>query len=589
MLTPKRARSGTKSCTKCKKKLAVDHVGRRVCKSCLEGKGIRAKCPTCKKLYNAEVVTSVKGKRKIPNCPACRRTVVKERGISSGPPPPPGEAMSAAAKELASRMLARKYLWAFVLRHDPHYKVGWFHKDLSRRLEQFVRDVESGKSPRLMIQVPPRHGKSRLASQEFPAWALGQHPEWEVITASYAVSLPVDFSRNIRERLRDNAYQVVFTGTNLHPESQSVESWKTTKGGGFLAAGVGGPITGKGAHILIIDDPIKNAEEAESQTVRNGIWNWYTSTAYTRLAPGGGILIIQTRWHTDDLSGRVEQQMRDEDGEPWDIVRYPAVAIEDETYRKAGEALHPERYDQTALERIRRAVGPRTWNALYMQNPVPDEGAYFTRSMLRWYDSPPELLEIYNTWDLAVGQKQQNDWSVGLKWGVDAHDNMYLLDILRGRFDAAQLVDHILDMWQSNSNTQACGIEEGVIKLALGPYIEKRVRERRVFNFHHIPLKPGRQDKVARARTVQGRMQQGRVYFPKEAVWLEKLLDELLAFPFGKHDDQVDVLAYAGLMAADVTPPSIDGSSAIDTSISWKKKLLGFVADGKRQKSWLEA
>jgi predicted phage terminase large subunit-like protein len=467
--------------------------------------------------------------------------------------------------------------------------VGWFHKDLSARLERFVQQVERQESPRLMIQVPPRHGKSRLASQEFPAWALGHHPEWEVITSSYAVSLPVDFSRNIRERLRDEVFKATFPYTELHPESQSVESWKTTKGGGFLAAGVGGAITGKGAHILIIDDPIKNAEEAESQTVRNAIWNWYTSTAYTRLAPGGGVLIIQTRWHTDDLSGRVEQQMREEDGEEWEIVRYSAIALEDETYRKAGDALHPERYNIEALERIKKAVGPRTWNALYMQNPVPDEGAYFTRSMFQRYEQAPELLEVYNTWDLAVGQKQQNDWSVGLKWGVDANDNIYILDLLRGRFDAAELADHILDMWKSTSRTQACGIEEGQIKLTLGPFLERRVKERRLHSFHQIPLKPGRQDKVARARTIQGRMRQGQVYFPADAPWMDRLMDEMLSFPFGKHDDQVDVLAYCGIMAADVTPPSIESTAVIDTTQKWKKKLLGYVKNGHKARTWLEA
>lgn len=585
MARPKaNSKKSGKTCTKCATPLSPDHVGKRVCRSCLDGNGIAATCTKCGVDFQAPARHPLGNY----SCPKCQRDSGKF-GMKQEPEPPDGATMSPAARELASRALARKYLWAFVLRHDPKYMVGWFHKDLSARLERFVQQVERQESPRLMIQVPPRHGKSRLASQEFPAWALGHHPEWEVITSSYAVSLPVDFSRNIRERLRDEAFKATFPYTELHPESQSVESWKTNKGGGFLAAGVGGAITGKGAHILIIDDPIKNAEEAESQTVRNAIWNWYTSTAYTRLAPGGGVLIIQTRWHTDDLSGRVEQQMRDEDGEEWEIVRYPAIALEDEGYRKAGDALHPERYNIEALERIKKAVGPRTWNALYMQNPVPDEGAYFTRSMFHRYEQAPDLLEIYNTWDLAVGQKQQNDWSVGLKWGVDANDNIYILDLLRGRFDASELADHILDMWKSAPRTQACGIEEGQIKLTLGPFLERRVKERRLHSFHQIPLKPGRQDKVARARTIQGRMRQGQVYFPADAPWMDRLMDEMLSFPFGKHDDQVDVLAYCGIMAADVTPPSIESTAVIDTTQKWKKKLLGYVKNGHKARTWLEA
>lgn len=585
----KRRTRGSASCTKCTETLPKDHVGKKICRSCLDGKGITVDCPSCGKQFQSEVYNPA-AKKKAPDCPACRRKHPNNPLLNGETPPPEGKEISGAQRELASRMLARKYLWAYVLRFDSNYKLGWFHRDLSSRLEEFMRQVERGESPRLMIQVPPRHGKSRLTSQEFSSWALGHHPEWEIIAASYAVSLPVDFSRLIRERLRDVAYQVVFTGTELSSDSQSVESWRTSKGGGFLAAGVGGPITGKGAHIFIIDDPVKNAEEAESQAMRNNVWNWYTSTAYTRLAPGGGVLVIQTRWHSDDLSGRIEHQMRNEGGEHWEIVRYPAEAVEDERFRKKGEALHPERYDESALARIKKAVGPRVWNALYQQNPVPDEGAYFTKSMLRFYDTAPELLEVYNTWDLAIGQKQQNDWTVGLQWGVDKDDNIYVLNLVRARMDALQIVEAILDMWVAHPNTQACGIEEGQIKLTMGPMLEKRVAERRLFNFHQIPLKPGRQDKVARARTIQGRMQQGRVFFPKveNAPWMERLIDEMLAFPFGKNDDQVDTLGYCGLMAAEVTPPTID-TAFKNADVGWKAKLQGFVANGRKVKSWLEA
>ncbi len=588
-LPNKRQAPGKATCIKCKSTLPKDHVGKAVCRSCLDGNGITVNCPSCGKEYQSETYNR-NAKKKAPDCPACRRANTKNKFLRDEPAPPEGKEISPVHRELACRMLSRKYLWAYVLRFDPSYKLGWFHKDLATRLERFMRQVEAGESPRLMIQVPPRHGKSRLTSQEFVSWAMGHHPEWEFIAASYSVSLPVDFSRIIRERLRDEAYQTVFPSTALSPDSQSVESWKTTKRGGYLAAGVGGPVTGKGANILLIDDPVKNAEEAESQTMRNGVWNWYTSTAYTRLAPGGGILVIQTRWHSDDLSGRIEHQMRNEDGETWEIVRYPAQAVEDEEHRKAGEALHPERYDETALARIRKAVGPRVWNALYQQNPVPDEGAYFTKSMLRFYDNPPELLEVYNTWDLAIGQKQQNDWTVGLQWGLDRNDDIYILNLNRARMDALQIVESILDMWVAHGNTQACGIEEGQIKLTMGPMLEKRVTERRLFNFHQIPLKPGRQDKVARARTIQGRMQQGRVYFPKveNAPWMEKLIEEMLAFPFGKNDDQVDVLAYCGIMAADVTPPTIE-TVFKNTELGWRAKLQGFVANGRKVKTWLEA
>ena len=194
--------------------------------------------------------------------------------------------------ELARRELSRKYLMASVIRFNPNYLAGWVHKDICARLEKFMRDVEDGKSPRLMLQMPPRHGKSTLASQEFPAWVLGHHPEWEIISCSYAESLALDFSRIVRSRLREPEYHVLFPKTHIDRENQNAQGWKTSKRGGFLPAGVGGPITGKGAHILIIDDPVKNATEAESETTRESIWNWYVTTAYTRLAPGGGVLVI---------------------------------------------------------------------------------------------------------------------------------------------------------------------------------------------------------------------------------------------------------------------------------------------------------
>jgi hypothetical protein len=232
-----------------------------------------------------------------------------------------------ARRELAQRELCRKYLIASILRFNTDYLAGWVHKDICVRLERFMRDIEDKKNPRLMLQMPPRHGKSTIASQEFPAWVLGHHPEWEIMGCSYAESLALDFSRAVRERLRDPEYHVLFKDTRIDRENQNAQGWKTTKKGGFLPAGVGGAITGKGAHILIIDDPVKNSQEAESETTRESIGNWYDSTAYTRLAPGGGVLVIQTRWHMDDLSGRLEYKMREGNGDVFEIVRYPAMAL----------------------------------------------------------------------------------------------------------------------------------------------------------------------------------------------------------------------------------------------------------------------
>jgi len=453
-----------------------------------------------------------------------------------------------AKAELALRFLTRKRLLPFVERFNPDYNAGWVHKDICRRLEKFSRDVVEKKSPRLMLFMPPRHGKSTLASIAFPAWHLGRNPDHEFISCSYSGSLAMGFSRKVRQLLREPTYKTAFS-TRLDPDSQSAEAWLTTAGGGYVAAGVGGGITGKGAHILVIDDPVKNRDDAESQNNRDSNWDWYTSTAYTRLAPGGGVLVILTRWHDDDLAGRL-LKAGGEGGDQWEVVSYPAIAEEDEEFRAAGEALHKERYDEEALDRIRKAVGPRDWSALYQQNPVADDGDYFSRDMIRYFD-PDEVdvdrMRYYCAWDLAIGKKDRNDYSVGMVVGVDEYDRIFVMDVIRGRFDGFELVEQILDLYEV-WRPSIIGIEKGHIEMALGPFLEKRVRERGLYEAYFKDLKTGRRDKEARARAIQGRMQQGMVYFPRNEMFTGPLVAEMLRFPNGVHDDQVDALAWLGLM-----------------------------------------
>jgi len=224
------------------------------------------------------------------------------------------------ARELADREMSRRRLIHFIKRFNRKYQAGWVHEMICERLEKFTLDVAEKKAPRLMIFMPPRHGKSEIASINYPAWMLGHHPEWEIIASSYAVSLPLGFSRKVRARVKDKTYRSIFPGTYLDRDSTSAENWLTTAGGGYVAAGVGGGITGKGAHVFIIDDPVKDAEEADSETIRDKAWDWYSSTARTRLSPGGGMLVIQTRWHDDDLSGRLLMQMKEQNEELTELI-----------------------------------------------------------------------------------------------------------------------------------------------------------------------------------------------------------------------------------------------------------------------------
>lgn len=492
---------------------------------------------------------------------------------------------AAVQAEIASRELARRKLLHFVQRHRPKYLAGWFHIDLCARLEKFAQDVIDGKSPRLLIEAPPRHGKSTLVSEDFPPWFFGHAPEMEIIATAYSSALAFEFSRKVQETMRSPDYRQLFGDLTVREGNESIETWANSKGGKYLAAGAGGPITGRGAHALLIEDPFKNREDADSPTVRKKIWDWYTSTAYTRLAPGGGVCIIHTRWHQDDLIGRQRQAMKEaervqrdtgtwpEDVDKWEIVSYPAIATEEEPYRHAGEALHPERYPLPALLRIRRTIGPRDWSALYQQNPVPEEGAYFAKDMIKYYKGEPPPGKIFVTVDLAISKAQYADYTVFLVWCVDVDGNLYLIDAVRDRMAAGQIIDTFLAQ-QGRYAPYVFAVERGAIYEAIMPLLEKTIREKQLYQLRVEPVAVGNRDKSTRARSIQGRMSQGKVYFKEGARYLDWLIDEVLSFPHAKNDDGVDAMATAGTLVNDVVfyPPPAKKSA------SWRDKLHKYVS-----------
>lgn len=476
-----------------------------------------------------------------------------------GPPVDPVQ------QELARRELYRRRLIEFVKAFHPRYKAGWVHYDICKRLEQFSRDVADGKSPRLMLLMPPRHGKSQLASKLWPAWHLGHHPEHEYIGCSYNISLALDFSREVRDVIDSDKYQKVFPGTKLNAEFRSAESWRLRNStgvgaGGYNAAGVGGGITGKGAHILVIDDPVKNIEEADSQDMRQKIWDWYTSAAYTRLAPGGGVLVIQTCWHDDDLAGRLKKAMKeDPEADQFEIVRYPAIAETDEEFRKEGDPLHEDRYDLLALQRIKRTLSHRQWSALYQQDPITEEGAYFSRDMFIYRDAEPEIesLHIYQAWDFAISEKKQNDWTVGVTIGVDFTGMGHVLEVRRFKTNNASLIaQEMVSMYQKYRSVAGFGAEDGQIWRAMKSTLQDLMRKENVW----IPLddrnilKP-LTDKLVRARPLQARMQNRQLTFPRGKEWVDVLMSEFLRFPGGANDDQVDALAWCAQLMVGKQPP----------------------------------
>jgi len=277
-----------------------------------------------------------------------------------------------ARAELARRELARRHLIDFIEYTFPGYEAAPHHKLIADHLEA----VERGELDRLMITMPPRHGKSELASRRFPAWFLGRQPNRGIIAASYNSDLATDFGREVRAIVNSQEYGAIFK-TSLSQDSRAANRWNTAQGGTHIAAGVGTAVTGRGADVLLIDDPLKDRDEADSEVKRQRIWDWYTSTAYTRLAPGGRVVVIQTRWSEDDLSGRLLDAM-ESGGDDWTVLSLPAIS-------EQGEPLWPERYPIKALERIRANIGNRDWSALYQQEPAPEEGLYFKREWMRHY------------------------------------------------------------------------------------------------------------------------------------------------------------------------------------------------------------
>ncbi len=505
-------------------------------------------------------------------------------------------------RELARRELMRRRLIYYVTQFRADYLVGWVHQDICRRLERFVEQVERGESPRLILQMPPRLGKSTLSSKELISWVLGKHPEWEIISGSYAISLPIGFSREIRDRLKSNEYAALFPGTTIRADAGNVESWRLSAGGGYLATGVGGGITGFGAHILDLDDVVKDAEAAQSDTIRQNTYDWYQTTARTRLAPGGGVLLTMTRWHDADLAGRLleDQRAAEESGLPkdqyeqWEVVSYPALADYDEylmpdghieqepadvpegatLLRRAGEALHPARYDTNALIRLRNSMPLGSWNALYQQNPVPDTGEFFTSSQFRNYHTLPGAAEEYAYFaavDLAIGLKQTNDWSVFTVGALHYTGTLYLVDMIRGRFNTFQIIDTIVTLGKKWPLLQVVGIEDGQIKKTMQPLLEAAIeREKLVFSLDET-LKPVT-DKLVRARPLQQKMQMGQLCFPMGQPWAMKAQQEMLRFPSGVHDDIVDSLAWLVRMSQRITAP-VPKAHKNKARKSWRAQL----------------
>ena len=525
--------------------------------------------------------------------------------------------MPLSKAQLAKQVLARREylgrdLMAFTQEIEgPSYLPGWVHRDICARLERFSEDVIAQKAPRLMLLMPPRHGKSTIASQMFPAFHLGKRPNHEIINVGYNLDLPTRFSRKVRAVLQSREYVKIFPDTKLDMTSKAVEAWLTTEEGGFTAAGRGGGITGKGAHVLIIDDPLKNMEEADNFDIREKLEDWYYSTAYTRLAPGGGILVIETMWHDDDLAGRLLAKMHDDpDAEQFEVIRYPAISTkyeyrhpetlemtytdtpivldendpvldENELLRAPGEALHAARYPIQFLEQVRTSgMPPRVWSALYQQDPVPEEGLCFTTDMFHYAPAQParENKRYYIAWDFAISEKQRADFTVGVCLMQDENDNLYFVDMVRFQAGTERIVDEFVSMikrWSGIPNSQLqLGVEDGQIWKAIKSTIKARMKEEQAYVA--IEVLQAITEKKSRATALEGRMSHGRFWFVDGKPWNKEATRELQRFPAGRNDDIVDAMSWAVRLATGKKPRR---APIIRKIKSWKDELDKYVGN----------
>ena len=416
-----------------------------------------------------------------------------------------------------------RYVW-------PEMIVGAHHKKIAAALDRVV----SGECKRLMIAMPPRHGKSQMGSYLFPAYLMGKKPDSKLIVGSHTAELAQRFGRMIRNLVADERYKELFPDFLLSADSKAAGRWDTSHGGEAFFIGKGGAMTGRGGNVVILDD-ILDEQDALSNTAMENTWEWYQSGPRQRLQPNGAIIVINTRWKTDDLSGRLLKLQGAIKSDKWEILEFPAIL-------PSGGPLWPEYWKLEELEAVKHTIGLQKWNAQWQQTPTADEGAILKREWWqRWKPEEPPLVEyIIQSYDTAYSKKETADYSVITTWGVfvpdiDSGPNIILLDVKKGRWDFPELKRIAREEYKTWN-------PDNVLIEAKATGITLQQELHRV----GIPVtmySPGGrragQDKVSRANSIAPILESGMVWAP-ETEWADELIEECAAFPNGDHDDMVD-------------------------------------------------
>ena len=433
----------------------------------------------------------------------------------------------------------------------PIWRWNWRHQ---RYLYERLHRVTTGKSRRLMIFMPPRHSKSETVTVRYSAWRLEKDPTLNIILGSYNQKLANRFSRKIR--------RIVEERVALSKDRKAVDEWETREGGGVRAVGVGAGITGFGGGLIMIDDPVKNRAEAESRVRRDNAWDWFSDDIYTRLEPKASVILIQTRWHEDDLAGRLIKRMA-EGGDQWEIVNLPALAevqsssfslsppnreeqaeactLSDDPLRRGpGEALWPERFDAAYLNDLKRQMGSYSFAALYQQRPVPLDGAIFKRDWFRRIvERAPEGLRWARGYDLAVSTKTTADYTASFRCAFDDDGNLYIADGFRRRIEYPEQRRYVLERMRIEKNTSH-GIEKALHGQAL---VQDLQRDSRGIGCAINAVRVDA-DKVTRALTWSGLAEAGKVILIQGS-WIDEFVQEACSFPDSEHDDQIDAVSLA--------------------------------------------
>lgn len=416
--------------------------------------------------------------------------------------------------------------------------------DKLAQVAQYIRTDGREGNGRLMIFMPPRHGKTLTASRLFPAWLIGQMPDLRIIMASYGAKLATRNSRFIRNAIGTQRYQNLFPNVRLSDDTAAANEWDIADhNGGMMAVGVGSGITGHGAKLIIVDDPVKSRAEAESETYRQRCKDWYTDDLLTRLEePGGAIVIMQTRWHQDDLSGWL---LREDESAEWDVLSLPALAGDDDQLgRQPGEALWPKHYPVEKLQKRQRDIGDYSFAALYQQSPVPSQGGLFKREKFNIIDTPPaDIAHRAWFWDLALSEKTTADYTVGVLMGITGTRKLVVLDVQRIQIEWDELTPWMAGKLVAEGPRANVGIEAAYFQTRA---VKKLLERPELHGYSIRGIKPDA-DKFTRALPFAARVGEGMVSLLRRA-WTEPLIEELCSFPYGTNDDQVDGCSGAYLM-----------------------------------------